>query len=95
MMIDLEKAVKTVRTFKAQPIVESEPVQSVTVEIDQAMPKFKDLTSQHVVFLAKAEELEHALYNSLPGGLYDRLLGAMLRRKSSHFIVAFGGRDEL
>jgi len=93
-MLDLEKAAKTIRTFKAEPVIESEPVKDVTIFISETVPKFSDLRAQHISFLLKAEELENALHSSLPGGVYDKLLGAMLRRKSSHFIVTHGGRDE-
>lgn len=38
---------------------------------------------------AAAEVLCHALYASLPGGTMDRLLGEMLKRKASDFVVTF------
>lgn len=46
-----------------------------------------DIAIQDEIFAAEATQVEIALFQSLPGGLYDRLLGAMLARKSSHFIV--------
>ena len=94
-MIDLEKAARVVKTFKAEPTLKSDTVQDVIIDISEVMPEFSTLVGQRVVFAGKAQELEATLHNSLPGGVYDRLLGEMLRRKSSHFIVAYGGDDGL
>lgn len=85
---------KTIKTLKAQPTIADEPIQSVTIEIDTEGPDYDNLRSQAVAFLIVATELEDALYHSLPGGVYDRLVGLMLQRKSSHFIVAHGESDE-
>lgn len=46
------------------------------------------LDEQASVFAEHADVIEDALFRSLPGGLYDRLLGRMLQRKASHFIVS-------
>ena len=46
------------------------------------------LEEQAAIFGEHAETIEQMLYAAMPGGLYDRLLGAMLKRKSSHFIVS-------
>ncbi len=43
------------------------------------------------IFSDDAERLEMELYRSLPGGTYDRLLGKMLGRKASHFVVSHEG----
>jgi len=39
----------------------------------------------------QAQRLHKALCDSLPGGIYDRLLGYMLVRKASHFGIRHGG----
>ncbi len=93
-MVDLEGAARVVRTFKAQPTLQDEPVKDMIIQIVDTSPDFDTIKEQHLVFLGKAAELESALHNSLPGGVYDRLLGAMLQRKSSHFVVAHGSFDD-
>ncbi len=39
-------------------------------------------------FGPEADALEKILHDHLPGGTYDRLLGAMLRREAGYFIVS-------
>jgi len=82
-----------VKIARADPLPHK-PTPSVEIHICERLPHFGLLGSQAKWFLAEAEKLESALYRSLPGGLYDRLLGVMLRRKSSHFIVAYGSEDD-
>lgn len=76
---------KTVHVFKAQP--SSEPVQSVQILIEQEIPEFSKLSEQDSACDRVVLSLETALYDSLPGAVYDRLLGWMLQRKSTHFRV--------
>ena len=92
-MVDFESAARVVRTFKAQPTLQDEPVEDMIIQIAETSPRFDTLKEQHLVFLGRAAELENALHNSLPGGVYDLLLGAMLQRKASHFVVAHGSFD--
>lgn len=66
----------------------------VIIEVSRAL--FEDsplrpsdsLEVHHAFFLKEAAEIEKALYESLPGGTYDRLVGLFLQRKASHFIVS-------
>ncbi len=81
---------RTVRTLKAQPMLKSEPVPNTTIELWTPAPRYDTLQEQAAAFTGAAAELELTLRNSLPGGVYDRLLGAMLAHKSSHFIVSWG-----
>ena len=81
---------RTVRTLKAQPTEKDKPVKSTTIEIWTPVPDYDSLRDQDTAFVCVAAELEDALHKSLPGGVYDRLLGLMLQRKSSHFIIAHG-----
>lgn len=46
------------------------------------------LQEQADIFAREAVSVEAALFEAMPGGLYDRLLGAMLARKASHLIVS-------
>lgn len=64
------------------------PAPDLTIFIKREVPKFKELGEQDAYFDIRASELEDALYNTLPGGLYDRLLGEMLARKATHFRVS-------
>lgn len=73
---------------KAKPIHAGDEVQSVTIILDDETPEFKELHEQDAYYFVRAAELGDALYNALPGGLYDRLLGEMLARKATHFRVS-------
>lgn len=76
---------------KARPIGDEE-VKGVNIDISFNVPKFEDDNWHERAenfFMEQARDLEEALHNSLPGGTYDRLLGLMLKRKASHFIVSF------
>jgi hypothetical protein len=78
----------TIFAHKAKPVLETEtPTTMITVG-PVIMPTFETIPQYDMVFEADAQEIEAALYNSLPGGTYDRLLGLMLRRVSCHFIVS-------
>jgi hypothetical protein len=57
------------------------------VVINIGITRQPTLEEQDAIFDGEATAVEAALFRSLPGGLYDRLLGAMLARKSTHFIV--------
>ena len=63
------------------------PVEPVWIRITEKMPAFEDLDALGIYFDEQAMALEQALINSLPGGVYDRLLGRMLTRKATHFRV--------
>jgi len=85
----------TVDIFKAQGIGGDIPP-STTIRLEKEIPD-PDPSLAHSAFLAAAEKvfqdqaaaLETALHNALPGGTYDRLLGLMLQRRASHFLVTF------
>jgi len=46
------------------------------------------------IMTTDARWLADALYNSLPGGTFDRLLAELFRRKTSHFVVSFGSFEQ-
>jgi hypothetical protein len=75
---------------KAQP-TGPQKIEPVTVVIAETIPEFKTLNDISLFASTEANRLEQALYNSLPGATYDRLLGIMLERKATHFRVAHGG----
>lgn len=76
-----------IRIYSAEPIG-NDPRSTATIEIDNITPRLKGLADQDALYQTEAEKLEDALFNTLPGGIYDRLCGCMLRRKSTHFIVS-------
>jgi hypothetical protein len=79
---------KTIFTYKAQATIPEEPIEGMMIDINAEIPNIKGLHEWEMVMGKEAAALENALYFSLPGGIYDRLLGVMLERKSSHFRVA-------
>lgn len=86
---------KTIFAYRAQPIGD-QVIEPVRIVIEEQMPSPDRMVGTTAEILAKldgtfqtqAQNLEIALYNSLPGGTYDRLLGEILKRKASHFIVS-------
>ncbi len=71
------------------------PVVEVIIEVsrsllngDTTLTGQSTLDEHRAVFEKEAALIEDALYNSLPGGTYDQLVGLFLKRKSSHFIVS-------
>ncbi len=80
-----------VNVYKAQRIGEEE-VQSVLIRIDEEIPRPSSLDDTEV-FENDSQNLELLLHRALPGGTYDRLLGEMLRRQASKYIVSHGGLD--
>ena len=81
---------KHINIHKAQPIGDqkSEDLQ-ITFNINYPEPV--DMKQSAERFDTEAAILEKALHDTLPSGTYDRLLGEMLERRASHFVVAFGG----
>lgn len=76
---------------KATPIIRDEPTPDAHIHITGEMPELgSSLEVWGIHYNEQAEAIELALYGSLPGGTYDRLLGHMLARKASHFCVAHG-----
>lgn len=81
----------------------SDLTQPLTIVIDDmlpAIPQRSDETTNEWLqrsaerFDEQGARLEEALRSVLPGGTYDRLLGHMLTRKASHFIIPFSKEDE-
>ena len=73
--------------YKAQA-TGRQAVENANIVIEEPFPPARSLDVAAEMFAIEAEALEAALYGSLPGGTYDRLLGKMLERKASHFIVS-------
>ncbi len=81
---------------KAQTVLSDHPIPDIHIHISGEQPEFDPrggLAVWGIYWGEQAELLELALYDSLPGGTYDRLLGRMLARKATHFRGAFGAAD--
>ena len=84
-----------ITTFKAHPNGR-EPVPSLIIKAELSVPydRGEKLSVVEERFEAEGRKLEEALYRHLPGGIYDRLLASMLRRRASHFVVPFTRFEE-
>jgi hypothetical protein len=60
----------------------------MTIGIDEPIKEFMTIEAQDAFCGEEAMKLERALYSTLPGGTYDRLLGVMLLRKAGHLRIA-------
>lgn len=82
------------KIYKAQGIGGQE-VESLLIEFSEGIPApFTDSGENDTGWFERNSiALEFLLYHVLPGGTYCRLLGEMLKRKASHFVVSHGGLD--
>ena len=71
---------------KASP-VGTQIVPDATIEIVGACPRFNDLNDAAHFYDGQAQKLAIILFNTLPGGVLDRLLAKMLIHKASHFVI--------
>jgi len=69
-------------------------IPSATLVMFTEIPYPRSVKASDIVFLDDATEIEALLHATLPGGTYDWLLGLMLKRKASHFIVPHGGHED-
>ncbi len=92
----------TLHLYKAQRTVQSEPVNDVTIILNEEMPEIIGRSGQSVseamdqlrnIYQREANELAALLLKTLPGGTVDQLLCELLRIKASHFRVAFGVKE--
>jgi hypothetical protein len=72
---------------KAQPT--GELTEDMHILADEILPQFKTLEEQDSFCSKEAQALENALWRSLPGATYDRLLVAILQRTASHLRVPY------
>jgi hypothetical protein len=78
---------RVVRSFKASPVSASKPVLSLELVFDDETPDIRVDSEWEQRWRTQYEEesnaIEVALFETLPGGLYDQILRAMLARKAS------------
>ena len=63
-------------------------IEDAMICIEGEFPEYESLEEAAAEHGEQARFLENVLYSHLPGGTYDRLLGAMLARKATHFRVS-------
>lgn len=80
-----------VYVYKAQPIGGKMHIQSKTLHIDETLPDPDTIDEGNTRMQLDADKIVEALYNSLPGGTFDRVLVGMLKKRAAHLHVPFGG----
>ena len=83
---------KTVHIFRAQPVIQAEPVEPVTIEIHEPIPDVDGIRSVRAAqerFAAQGVALADAIWETCPGGTIDALIAEMLKRRASLFRVRF------
>jgi hypothetical protein len=84
---------KIITTIKADPIG-SQKIPDTQIDISGKVPQHKTLSEAHIYYRGEALVLEKALYESLPGGLYDALLYGMLTRKASLYRYSYDALEK-
>lgn len=79
---------KTFYLHKAQPVIRDVDSESATLHFHDEIKSSPDVDTMRELFHHEAEIIEKTLRDALPGGTYDQLVGLMLQRKASHFIVS-------
>lgn len=81
----------SIRLAKAMPTVG--PIEDVTIAISGEVPVFSSgammIEESAQFYQEQAVLLVDALQSALPGGTLDRVLCELLKRKASHFRVAY------
>jgi hypothetical protein len=77
--------------YKAQPIGDAMHIQSKTLHIEEDLPNSDTIGEGDTIMELDADKVVEALYNSLPGGTFDRVLVKMLQKRAAHLHVPFGG----
>jgi hypothetical protein len=77
--------------YKAQPMGDKMHIQSKTLHIEEDLPNSDTIGEGDALMELDADKIVEALYNSLPGGTFDRVLVGMLKKRAAHLHVPFGG----
>ena len=89
---------KQINVYKAQGRATRREIDGQTIFITEPIPSPYEMDTPiedaDRIFERDAQKLEEALYGSLPGGTYSRLLGLMLKRRACHFVVSFASLEE-
>lgn len=72
----------------------SKPVMDSSLEISAEIPSdLVELNALGNYFDEQARKIDDLFAWALPGGAYDRLLGRMLARKATHFVIGHKEKD--
>jgi len=90
---------KTIKIFKAQCIVRDEPIESLTIVFDEEVPEDKrPLGEYEKLYDFEAEHLVDALTSVMPQGVLDRVIGKLMLKRASLFVVpmfATNGKEHI
>lgn len=79
---------KTIKIFKAQRIVRSEPIESLTIVFDEELPEDKrSLGEYEKLYDFEADHLVDALTSVLSQGVLDRVIGKLMLKRASLFVI--------
>lgn len=78
---------RTLNICKAQPMPE-QVIEKSQITFEDDLPRFSDPKVTKMFADGQAFVLEKALFEVLPGCIYDRLAGYMLKRISCQLIVS-------
>ena len=82
---------KNLTITKAGRIVK--PIESLTITFEDEPSDNMELSEAAEFYDREASLLAEALWNVLPGGTMDRLIGRLFERRASLFIIPFGQPD--
>lgn len=66
------------------------PVESLTITFETEPPDRMEVFEAAELYEREASLLAESLWNVLPGGTMDRLIGKLFERRASLFIIPFG-----
>ncbi len=82
---------KKIEIFKAQG-VGGEEIESAEIVLEHPMPSYDATEIAMNTFDLQAERIANLLFDTLPGGTLDRLIGKLLMRKATSFVVPLFGK---
>jgi hypothetical protein len=80
----------TFKVHKASPTIPGDEVDEATILIVPSIDTAAECRDQ---FQHDGIELAQALWNHLPGGTLDVLIGELLQRRASQFRIRFSSQD--
>ena len=80
--------------YKAQSFIGKDLTASLCVTIEEEVPVHKEPAAYEKLYEADAKALADALYNTLPGGTFDRLLRNLFAYRTTKFAVSWKGLEK-
>jgi hypothetical protein len=84
---------QTCHVHKASPTLRDEPVESVTIHIDQTASDRWSVEEARATWQGDATRLADALLDALPGGTIDQLMAELMLRRAVLYRVRFPPTD--